>query len=65
MKSSMADVYNATTSYNFPIVKLDNVEYLLMQDCDIDFIITEYEEIEDEKPSMIIDTPKPSIILPN
>ena len=65
MKSSMNELYNETTAYNFPIVKLDNKEFLLMQDCDIDFIITDYEEIEDEKPSMIIDTPKPSIILPN
>lgn len=33
-------------SYNFNVVKMDGVDYLLITDQDIDFIIEEYEEVQ-------------------
>jgi co-chaperonin GroES (HSP10) len=32
-------------SYNFNVVKMDKVDYLLLTDHDIDFIIEDYEEL--------------------
>jgi co-chaperonin GroES (HSP10) len=32
-------------SYNFNVVKMDKVDYLLLTDQDIDFIIEDYEEL--------------------
>lgn len=52
---------NPIVGYNFDIVEMDGKQCLLLQDRDIDFIIEEYEEIEDA-PSMIIQ-PDNSLIL--
>lgn len=38
---------NPVVSYNFDIVTLDNKDYLLLQDRDINFIIKEWEDIPD------------------
>lgn len=48
---------NPVTTYNFDVVELDGVQYLLLQDRDIDFIITESEEVPEPVTSEII---KPS-----
>ena len=45
---------NLVETYNFPIVILENKQYLLLQDRDIDYIVEEYEEIADPQPSVII-----------
>lgn len=54
---------NQVLQYNFDIIKLDGVDHLLLQDRDIEFIIEEYEEVDDPKAQIIIHPPKPSIIL--
>lgn len=51
---------NPVISYNFNVIKLDNVDYLLLTDQDIDFIIEEYEE---EKPQSDLIIPKNDIIV--
>ena len=38
-------------SYNFNIIALDNVECLLLDQRDIDFVIEEYEEVPDAPPA--------------
>lgn len=38
---------NPVVSYNFDIVTLDNKDYLLLQDRDINFIIKEWEDVPD------------------
>lgn len=48
---------NPVTTYNFDVIELDGVQYLLLQDRDIDFIITESEEVPEPVTSEII---KPS-----
>ena len=48
---------NPVTNYNFDVIELDGVQYLLLQDRDIDFIITESEEVPEPVTSEII---KPS-----
>lgn len=48
---------NPVTTYNFDVIELDEVQYLLLQDRDIDFIITESEEVPEPVTSEII---KPS-----
>lgn len=35
---------NPITSYNFNVVEIDGIEHLLLQDRDIDFVITDSEE---------------------
>lgn len=48
---------NPVVSYNFNVIELDHTPFLLLLDQDIDFIIEEYEEVED--------SPQSDIIVPN
>lgn len=48
---------NPVVSYNFNVIELDHTPFLLLLDQDIDFIIEEYEEIND--------SPQSDIIVPN
>ena len=48
---------NPVVSYNFNVIELDHQPYLLLLDQDIDFIVEEYEEVED--------SPQSDIIVPN
>lgn len=43
---------NPIIKYNFDVIEMNDNQYLLLQDRDIDFIITEWEEVEDVKPAM-------------
>lgn len=51
---------NPVISYNFNVIKLNNIDYLLLTDQDIDFVIEEYEE---EKPQSDLIIPKNDIIV--
>ena len=42
---------NPVVDYNFNVVDLDDIPHLLLQDCDISFIIEDFEDIPDPKPS--------------
>lgn len=55
---------NSVIGYKFDIIEIDNKEYLYLRDNDIDYIATEYEEFEVEKPSSIV-TPSSGIIIPD
>ena len=48
---------NQVLEYKFDTIKMGDADYLLLQDRDIDFIVEEYEEIEDAPPSTIIKVP--------
>lgn len=52
---------NVVVEYNFNVIELDHVKYLLLQDNDIDFVIEEYEE--EESPQSDIIVPNNDIIL--
>lgn len=54
---------NPVVTYNFDIVEIQDKQYLLLQDRDIDFIIDDYEEIDDPTPSSIIKPETKKIIL--
>lgn len=43
-KANMQEYTNAVVGYNFNIVIMDDKEYLLLSDRDIDFVIEEYTE---------------------
>jgi hypothetical protein len=47
---------NPVIVYNFDLVEMDGKQYLLLQDRDIDFIITDYEE--EKESNLVIDTPE-------
>ena len=53
---------NPITSYNLPIVLVDNKECLLLQDRDIDFVIEEWEEEKPTTISTIVTDIKPPIL---
>ena len=53
---------NPVVEYNFNVIELDNVPRLLLQDCDISFIIEDFEDIPDPKPSKLY-KPKNKIIV--
>ena len=53
---------NPILEYRFDIVEMDGKKCLLLQDRDIQFIIEDYEVIEEPKYSNIITTPKDVII---
>lgn len=48
---------NPVVSYNFNVIELNHTPFLLLLDQDIDFIVEEYEEVED--------SPQSDIIVPN
>ena len=54
---------NPVVTYNFDIVEIQDKQYLLLQDRDIDFIIDDYEEIDDPTPSSIVKPETKKIIL--
>lgn len=54
---------NSVVEYKFDTVRLNDEDYLLLQDRDVEFIIEEYEEVEDKPASIIVAPPKPTIIV--
>lgn len=56
---------NPVINYNFNIIEIDDKPCLLLQDRDIDFIIEDYEEVEDQTSSPLIkpDPDKKKLIL--
>lgn len=54
---------NPVIRYNFKTIKVDDKELLVLNDQDLNFIVEEYEEIEDPKPSTLIH-PNNDIIIP-
>lgn len=46
---------NPVIKYNFNVVYMDYQPYLYLQDCDVDYIIQEYEELPDAKIQAILD----------
>lgn len=48
---------NPILEYRFDIVEMDGKNYMLLQDRDIQFIIDEYEEIEEPKKSSLVQPP--------
>lgn len=49
---------NPVLEYRFDIVEMDGKNYMLLQDRDIQFIIEEYEKVEESKITNIIQPPK-------
>lgn len=49
MKSTMNDVYNEITTYNFNILLVNDVECLLITDRDVELIVEESEEVSELK----------------
>lgn len=54
---------NPVMYYNFDTVEMNDETYLLLQDRDISFVISDSEEVEDPKPTTLIMTEKPSLIV--
>ena len=54
---------NMRIGYKFNTVIMNNKEYLMLYDQDIDFVVLESEDIEDETGPVIIQPEKPSIIV--
>ena len=48
---------NPVLEYRFDIVEMDGKNYMLLQDRDIQFIIEEYEEVEEPKQSSLVQPP--------
>lgn len=44
---------NPVITYNFDTVEMDDKQYLLLQDRDIEYIIEDYEEVPDQAPPVI------------
>lgn len=53
---------NPVVGYNIPVVEINGVQHLYLNDNDIEYVIEEYEDAEDPKPSGII-TPPTDIIV--
>lgn len=64
-KGSMKDgviTDNPVVGYNIPTVEINGEQFMYLNDNDIEYVIEDYEEIEDPKPSTII-TPPTDIIV--
>lgn len=53
---------NPVVGYNIPTVEINGELFMYLNDNDIEYIVEEYEEVEDPKPSTII-TPPTDIIV--
>ena len=52
---------NPTVSYNFNLVEINNKLYILLYDQDVDYIVKDFEEIDEADPKIIM--PSHDIIL--
>jgi hypothetical protein len=52
IKNDIEGMSNQIVGYNIPTIELDGVKHFYIQDRDIDFIVTEYEE-DVEKPKIV------------
>lgn len=67
LKTGMEE-YTSEVRYQFDIIELNGQPYLQLQDRDVDYVVEEYEEVEDFDPNPLIVTEeqlkgKPSIEL--
>lgn len=65
IKEDMVEHHKLQKEYNFPLVEVDDEMFLCIEENDIDFIITEYEEIKPAEKKTILtekDTTSPLII---
>lgn len=53
---------NPTVQYNFDVLEIDGKPHLLLEDRDIEFIIEEYEEVDEPAPNII--KPDKKVIIP-
>lgn len=53
---------NPVVGYNIPTVEINNEQFMYLSDNDIEYVIEDYEEVEDCKPSKLI-TPPTDIIV--
>lgn len=66
-KEAMTEHYNNVIGYNFNFIELNNVLHLKLRDNDIDFIVEEYEEVDEtpiSKSSGVSENKTSSLILP-
>lgn len=61
VKSSMEELHNEIIGYNVPQITIDDKECLYLDARDVKFIITEYDDKENENPTII--TPSKQIIM--
>ena len=54
LKSDMDEYNNVVVSYNFHIVEVDGKDCLFIDDRDIDFVVEEYESVEEETISPLV-----------
>lgn len=53
---------NPVIGYNIPMVTINNEECMLLYDQDIKYVVEEYEDVEDPKPSSIYQPPTDVIV---
>lgn len=61
---SVDEDYSAHIVYNVPTIEIDDIEYLKLGTNDIEFIITDFEEVEIKKSSLILEEKPKDLILP-
>lgn len=64
-KGSMKDgviTDNPVVGYNIPTVEINGEQFMYLDDRDIEYVIEDFEEVEDPKPSTIITPPKDIIV---
>lgn len=59
--NNLEEYHNEIVGYDFPQIELDGVAHLLLQDRDIEFVITDYEDVKPQ--SNLIHTER-KIVLP-
>lgn len=61
VKADMEELHNEIIGYNVPQITIDNAKCLYLDNRDIKYVVTEYEDKENEEQLLI--TPSQSIIL--
>ena len=61
----LTEAYNPVTRYNFNFMEINNEVCIKFQENDVDFIVDEFEEIEDIPEPIIKETQGTQLILPS
>lgn len=60
---TMVEKYKNVVTYDIPTIEIDGVTHLYLQDRDIDFVVEDYEEVNEKKKPNIYVPPKKKIVI--
>lgn len=54
---------NPIVGFNFPIIEVDGIDFMYLDDIDVEYVIEDYEEVEDDNSGVNLILPKTEVIV--